>query len=324
MMPLRVDFRDVVASMVGRWQQYLAAIGIDQGALRNKHGPCPACGGKDRFRFDDQDGRGTFFCNGCGPGDGVELASRFAGRRRSDTLLDAAQWLGMGDVATPARRVAVAAPKQVDLDDYQRKRETARRILSESTTDHPLLSRYLRSRGLSGDNIPGDLRLHPGCRYFDGGEIAGIYPVMVAVIRNVAGQVVGLHRTYLATDGHVKADVPSPKKMLSLWPGSLRGGSVMLARAADGLILCEGVETGLALLQSTGRPVWCALSAGGLERVEVPHGIGGLVVAGDNDSHRTGQGEKSARIAATRLGALTMIPGVPGDWLDELNRKNNQ
>ncbi|MDI5829610.1 hypothetical protein MJN51_36035, partial [Salmonella enterica subsp. enterica serovar Kentucky] len=35
-----------------------------------RHAPCPACGGKDRFRFDDN-GRGSFICNQCGAGDGL-------------------------------------------------------------------------------------------------------------------------------------------------------------------------------------------------------------------------------------------------------------
>ena len=37
----------------GRWPEILAALGIDPAALRNRHGPCPGCGGRDRFRFDD-------------------------------------------------------------------------------------------------------------------------------------------------------------------------------------------------------------------------------------------------------------------------------
>ena len=49
-----------------RWLAILPALGVPSHFLRNKHGPCPVCGGKDRFRFDDKDGKGTFFCNGCG------------------------------------------------------------------------------------------------------------------------------------------------------------------------------------------------------------------------------------------------------------------
>jgi hypothetical protein len=49
-----------------RWLDILTALGVPAKFLRNWHGPCPMCGGKDRFRFDDKDGKGTFFCNGCG------------------------------------------------------------------------------------------------------------------------------------------------------------------------------------------------------------------------------------------------------------------
>ncbi len=58
----------------GRWPDILAELGIEISRNR-KHGPCPVCGGKDRFRFDDKDGSGTFFCNQCVPksGDGLAL-----------------------------------------------------------------------------------------------------------------------------------------------------------------------------------------------------------------------------------------------------------
>ena len=54
------------------WQGILGSLGIS-GSLKNKHQPCPCCGGKDRFRFDDKDGYGTFICNQCGAGDGFKL-----------------------------------------------------------------------------------------------------------------------------------------------------------------------------------------------------------------------------------------------------------
>ena len=42
-------------------------------ASRNLIGTCPMCGGKDRFRFDDKGGRGTWICSQCGAGDEIEL-----------------------------------------------------------------------------------------------------------------------------------------------------------------------------------------------------------------------------------------------------------
>ena len=66
---------DVVAAACGHWPELLAAMGIDI-PRRGKHGPCPACGGKDRFRLDDKTGRGTFICSQCGSGDGLDLVCR--------------------------------------------------------------------------------------------------------------------------------------------------------------------------------------------------------------------------------------------------------
>ncbi len=63
---------DVAAAANGHWPALLAKLGIEIPS-RGKHGPCPACGGKDRFRFDDKDGKGGFICNSCGAGDGLIL-----------------------------------------------------------------------------------------------------------------------------------------------------------------------------------------------------------------------------------------------------------
>ena len=58
------------------WPEILMAAGIEKDRLRNKHGPCPVCGGTDRFRFDDMEGSGSYFCGNPhhGAGDGLKLA----------------------------------------------------------------------------------------------------------------------------------------------------------------------------------------------------------------------------------------------------------
>lgn len=52
--------------------------------LAGRHGPCPGCGGKDRFRFDDREGGGTFICSQGGrgnlAGDGFELLKHITGK----------------------------------------------------------------------------------------------------------------------------------------------------------------------------------------------------------------------------------------------------
>ncbi|MEK9606509.1 MAG: primase-helicase zinc-binding domain-containing protein, partial [Gammaproteobacteria bacterium] len=46
-----------------RWSEILAYAGVDAKALHDVHGPCPGCKGKDRFRFDNKGGDGTFICS---------------------------------------------------------------------------------------------------------------------------------------------------------------------------------------------------------------------------------------------------------------------
>lgn len=56
----------------GRWPDLLAHFcDLAPEQLSDKHQPCPLCGGKDRYRFDDQDGSGSWYCNQCGGRDGA-------------------------------------------------------------------------------------------------------------------------------------------------------------------------------------------------------------------------------------------------------------
>jgi putative DNA primase/helicase len=71
----------------GRWPDLLAALGgLTSDQLTDKHQPCPCCGGSDRYRFDDKDGTGSWYCNQCGGkdgagggGNGMDLLTRITG-----------------------------------------------------------------------------------------------------------------------------------------------------------------------------------------------------------------------------------------------------
>jgi len=73
-----MDFTKIKEEATGKWVDICRQLGIK---IREdgKHGPCPMCGGTDRFRFDDKQGRGTYYCNQCGPGDGVKLVQQVVG-----------------------------------------------------------------------------------------------------------------------------------------------------------------------------------------------------------------------------------------------------
>jgi len=51
----------------GQWPSILTALGgLSHSQVTDKHQPCPLCGGKDRYRFDDIEGKGTWYCSQCG------------------------------------------------------------------------------------------------------------------------------------------------------------------------------------------------------------------------------------------------------------------
>ena len=100
---------DVMAAAAGQWPRLLielAALAAEQ--LENRHQPCPACGGTDRYRWDRDDGPGGWFCNQCGGRD-----QRGGGGSGMDLLLRLTGW----DFATAARRIEahLALPAQPGL-----------------------------------------------------------------------------------------------------------------------------------------------------------------------------------------------------------------
>lgn len=82
-------FATVKRAAQGRWPAIFSRLGITL-PPDNKHAPCPACGGKDRFRYDDIDGHGTFICNQGGnhtlSGDGFALIQHKTGATSSEVL----------------------------------------------------------------------------------------------------------------------------------------------------------------------------------------------------------------------------------------------
>ena len=69
----------------GKWRGILLSLGCDPKHLTGRHTACPGCGGTDRFRFDNQEGRGTSICNACGARDGMQLAMVVTGQGFAET-----------------------------------------------------------------------------------------------------------------------------------------------------------------------------------------------------------------------------------------------
>ncbi len=82
------------ASACGRWRELLPALGIAQKYLVNRHGPCPLCGGRDRFRYDDRNRHGDYYCNQCGAGDGITLLRKKHGWSYAEVCCEIDRVLG--------------------------------------------------------------------------------------------------------------------------------------------------------------------------------------------------------------------------------------
>lgn len=88
---------DVTKEALGHWDRILPALGMPHEALTSKHKPCPACGGKDRFRYVGGD-RGEWFCGQGGEttgGDGFNLLMHVHGWRFSEAAREVEQVLGI-------------------------------------------------------------------------------------------------------------------------------------------------------------------------------------------------------------------------------------
>jgi putative DNA primase/helicase len=307
-----------------RWREILPRLGIETRFLKNKNGPCPLCVGKDRYRFDDKDGSGSYYRNNrseCGPGYGVTMLMKKHGWSFATACAEIDKII---DTATPRREPSAAAVKVPGDNTRQAKR--IRRALADAD-DPDIVRVYLTRRGLSVSSPV--LRGDRDCAYYEEDEdsnrikLVGHFPAVLAPILGPDGKLQSAHRIY-------DANVNSRKKMMPPID-TIKGGAVRLFDPTDKLGVGEGVETMLAVNELFDLPTWATLAAGNLECFTPPAGIRELHVFSDNDENFVGQCaaytlarnvmRKSNR-TGTEIRISVHIPDRPGtDWLDVLNER---
>jgi len=284
----------------GNWRSILISLGVGEQYLRNRHGPCPICGGKDRFRWDDQHGQGGYICGSCGGGDGFALAQKVTGLSFREIAAVIEQQAGQrGDWDQ----------KQDDLEDI-RQRNALRRVWEgsgEPKADGPV-GRYLGQR--------------VGCLWPSNAIREAIHkgsPLMVCRILNAEGnRVVNLHLTAITWDGR-KRDIVQPKKVM---PGKLPDGcAIRLGPTKAVMGVAEGIETAISAAIMFDMPVWACVNGNLLAKWIPPQEAEQITVFGDNDVNFTGQAK--AFHLANRLEVQfkrrvqVMIPPTAGeDWND--------
>jgi putative DNA primase/helicase len=299
----------------GRWREILPMLGkIDTRFLTNKHGPCPLCGGRDRYRFDDRNGEGSYFCGQCGAGSGVILLRKARGWTFKEACDEIDRFLG--EIGHRPVLPAAEPPRPGNGSALAR----IERALAEAHSPG-VVDAYLQRRGLSITSSV--LRGDAGAPYFnDDRKLIGRYPAVVAPITGPDGSLRSAQRIY-------DADLNSRKKTLPP-VGTINGAAVHLFPVTDELAVTEGIENALAFHQMHGLPVWAAISDTGIATFEPPPHIRPLVIAGDTDASFAGQAASFALAKRLRsemqarkrseFEIEVRLPQTPGvDWLDMLN-----
>jgi putative DNA primase/helicase len=264
----------------GKWRDILRAIGMTERQLSGFHSACPICtdgGGKDRFRFDDKRGEGTWICNRCGAGAGVDLVMKFRG-------VDF-----MGAKAEIERHIGTAkfsAPKaQVSNQEAQIRAARGWGFTSDLTGTDPA-SLWLARRGINPSVYSSALRWSAEVPYRDEAQVVSNHPAMVAKFSAPDGATYALHRTFLTTDGF-RADVGDIRKMA---PGPIPdGGAVRLAPAAETMGVGTGIETSYSAMRMFRLPVWATLNDRLLMKWKPPSAARRIIVFGDHDDSFSGQ-----------------------------------
>lgn len=154
------------------------SLAIEHSYLRNKHGSCPVCGGKDRFRFDDKEGRGTFYCNKCGSGTGIKLLQNFHNWNFLEAINIVAKILGISCeqdyISKPVGisdylKKTTNSPQPEQQKDTNTRCESLNKIWNQAK---PIKFRdpvdlYLKARGITLSEFPAVLRFHPQLPYYN-------------------------------------------------------------------------------------------------------------------------------------------------------------
>lgn len=298
---------DVTAAACGHWPDLLAAVGIDT-PHRGKHGPCPACGGKDRFRLDDREGRGTWICNQCGNGDGLDLLVRVTGKSTKEAAELLAPLVGLSAGGLdPAERERIQRQQQAKTEQErqraeQQRQKAARRAADIMADTGQGESPYLERKGF-GSHLSAVNRtlIREGGENFPAGSL-------VIPLTNEAGELLNVQL--------IRAD--GSKRYLA---GGQKAGAYHRIEGGELVAICEGYATGLSVHQATGASIYCAMDCSNLSAVAQiasrQHPEARILLCGDNDEGTQGNpGKTKAEQAAAAIGGLIALPPIAGDWND--------
>ena len=305
-----------------RIEDEIAGRGIKlNGRGPERFGPCPKCGGTDRFAINTS--KQIWNCRGCQRGgDVISLVQHLDG-----CTFDAAVAIlnrqeptgcGIGKKARPdLPDVGLKAPGRSSWN-----REALAIWAAACEPEGTPAWTYLFRRGIALEALPRRinqaLRFHPNCPWHDARRMC-----LVALWTDaISGEARAIHRRAITPDGtklgHWRALGATTGCVIRLWPDD---------EVSQGLVLGEGVETVLAaatrithrgtLLQ----PAWAAGDARHMATFPALSGIEALTLLVDADEN--GIGQRSAAECAHRWTAagrqvIRLTPRIVGADFNDL------
>ncbi|EBG1929078.1 DNA primase [Salmonella enterica] len=303
--------REVTQAAAGQWPYVLAGLNISAPDSPRKHVPCPACGGKDRFRFDDG-GRGSFICNQCGAGDGLDLIQKVHNCNATEAAVMVADVLSIDYRA--AENDDTASQRNDRREAERRKREQERQQQAATEAEKRRAAFSAKYQALVAESTPGQ------SAYLTAKGLECPLPLLpdgslLVALTNGDGAVTG-------------AQTIKPDGEKRLVAGTVKKGAFFTVNTSDNpkaVIIGEGLATVLSVhLMRPDAMAVTAIDAGNLlpvakvMRRKYPDTQ--IIIAADNDIKpgEPNTGRDAAEKAAKSIsGWLTLPPGEhKADWND--------
>lgn len=300
---MKMNVTETIKQACGHWPRILPALGVK--VIKNRHQACPVCGGSDRFRFDDKEGRGTWFCNQCGAGDGLKLIEKVFNVKPSEAALKVNAITGSLPPVAP--EVTAAAEAETDAG-RKAAAMLAAKLMEKTRTSTG--NAYLTRKGFPAHGCLMLTTTHKtgGVTYCAGDLAVPLYDESGALVNLQLINEDGIKRT-------------------------LKGGQVKGAchtidgqkQAGKRLWIAEGYATALTVHHLTGETVMVALSSVNLlslaSLTRQKHPACQIVLAADRDL--SGGGQTKAAAAADACDGIVALPPVFGDWNDAFTQRGD-
>ncbi|AUR86574.1 coil containing protein [Vibrio phage 1.086.O._10N.222.51.F8] len=294
----------------GQWRTVLENYSVKLPSNK-KHGACPVCGGKDRFRFDDKNGLGTWYCSQCPEqsGGGLKLLSMYLGK----TTMATAKELVGDDLhrSIAPKRIHTVNHDEVRAANIEQAKKGAKLMVDAATmASHS----YMDNKGFSGEWLVNGEPMMSREGITQPGEL-----LLVPVYKSSGSGITELVNVQKITkDG----------KKRPLFGGDMQGVHHVIDGATKNIAIAEGFATGVTINQATKWKTYVSFNTGNLaaavKQAKDDNPEANVIIFGDHDkldeTHNRRPGEYYATQAAAAYGAGVVIPDmdidITGDWDD--------